>query len=657
LKRQVGLSDVRTLDGQRGLIAQNPVRSRLATAIGPLADGLIFVTAIGAGTQIGPAHIVSFAGAALLNYFVNVRAAVAGAGRSRDLRLYGHLLAVSLLALFLRGGVLALLTTVWGWPAQVSIVFAIIATMAVTRAGYALCLSSGVWRIGSGEQWRAIAVALAVSAFLLRLIYLAQVNLLPEEAYYWNYSRHLDIGYLDHPPMVAWLIWLGTHLFGDSEFGVRIGALCCGAVASSFTYRLTRNLFDEASALVALVLMQVLPFFFFAGILMTPDAPLTAAWAASLYYLERALIGGRSAAWWGAGVCLGLGLLSKYTIGMLVPAMLLFMILDSQSRRWLSHWLPYAAAALALAIFSPVIIWNAQHEWASFAFQTSRRLAEAPRFSLHKLIASVLIILTPAGLLTVTAALRGGGSGAVGAKGAVADPRRWRFLQLAVLVPLVVFVAFSLRHDVKFDWTGTLWIAAVPALAFGIVSSGQQFLKGTLAWASTAWTPTMVILLLIYGAFLHYLVLGLPGVGYGSQMELVPVGWRGLGAQITAFEDEIRKDNGAQPLVVGMDRYTIASELAFYAPNHTLSVSQTASAHLFGDNALMYERWFPPRLQQGRTLLLVGWKPEDVKGARIESSAERLDPVKEGALTRNGRLIRRYYYRVAYGYRNVTMPE
>src|SRR5581483_12220799 len=95
-------------------------------------------------------------------------------------------------------------------------------------------------------------------AVLLRLIYSSQVELLPEEAYYWNYARHLDIGYLDHPPMVAWLIRLGTAVFGDTEFGVRIGAVCCGAVASFFVYRLTRNLFDEASALVALVLMQVL---------------------------------------------------------------------------------------------------------------------------------------------------------------------------------------------------------------------------------------------------------------------------------------------------------------------------------------------------------------------------------------------------------------
>jgi len=67
--------------------------------------------------------------------------------------------------------------------------------------------------------------------------------------------------------------------------------LCCGALAALFVYRLTRNVFGETSALLAVALTQALPFFFLSGLLMTPDAPLTAAWAAALYFLERALIG------------------------------------------------------------------------------------------------------------------------------------------------------------------------------------------------------------------------------------------------------------------------------------------------------------------------------------------------------------------------------
>src|SRR5260370_14678670 len=121
--------------------------------------------------------------------------------------------------------------------------------------------------------WRP-AIGLIAYAVVLRLIYAGSVEMMPEEAYYWSYSRHLDFGYLDHPPMVAWLIRLGTDLFGQTEFGVRAGALCCGAVTSVFVYKLARNLFGEAGAVAAWLLAQALPYLFLSGLLITPDCPL-----------------------------------------------------------------------------------------------------------------------------------------------------------------------------------------------------------------------------------------------------------------------------------------------------------------------------------------------------------------------------------------------
>src|SRR5580693_5283238 len=203
----------------------------------------------------------------------------------------------------------------------------VLADIALCGAALALAIATGLvlkraGNPGADVHWRALLIALVGYAFFLRVLYSGQIELIPEEAYYWNYSRHLDIGYLDHPPMVAWLIRLGTFVFGQSQFGVRIGAIGCAIVASIFIYRLTRNLFGEASALAALVLTQTLPFFFLSGFLMTPDAPLAAAWAASLYFLERALIGNQSRAWWFAGVALGIGMISKYSIAVLAPVMM-----------------------------------------------------------------------------------------------------------------------------------------------------------------------------------------------------------------------------------------------------------------------------------------------------------------------------------------------
>ncbi|MDB6086712.1 MAG: glycosyltransferase [Gammaproteobacteria bacterium] len=499
---------------------------------------------------------------------------------------------------------------------------------------------------GADAQWRAVVVALVAYAFLLRVIYSAQIELLPEEAYYWNYARHLDIGYLDHPPMVAWLIKSGTMLFGDTEFGVRFGALCCGVAASFFVYRLTRNVFGEFSALLALAMVQVLPYFFLSGMLMTPDAPLSAAWAASLYFLERAVVAGRPRAWMGAGLSVGVGLLSKYTIGLLGVASFGFMLLDPASRQWFRRWQPYAALVIAAGVFTPVIVWNAEHEWASFAFQTSRRLAEQPRFSLHKLIGGALVLLTPTGLLTAAAALIGRSPHS----GTDLVHRSRRFLQLAVVVPLSVFVVFSLRHEVKLDWTGAPWTAALPLMACALAGTQGAAAGRGMRWLRAAWPPTAIVLALLYGAGFYHLASGIPGLGYPQHTELIPVEWRDFGRQIDDIADAVRAKDPAGVLVVGMDRYAIASELAFYSKDQSKGVAGTSAAHLFGDVGLMYEQWFPASRQTGRTLLLVAWDRGQLAPEHMGNRVSSLDPVREGLLLRDGRVVRRYFYRIAHGY-------
>jgi dolichol-phosphate mannosyltransferase len=597
------------------------------------------------------AQLLSFAAALAMGYLPSVRfqpRAASGAGGA--VRFALHLGVVTLLAFYLRSGLLSLSMGWWRWPGALAIVPAALVTALVIRTGYDYCAAYPQWRLGTAAgRWGTIG--LIATAVTLRLLYAGQVELLPEETYYWNYARHLDIGYLDHPPMVAWLIEAGTLVFGDGEFGVRVGALCSNAIATVFVYRLTRNLFGAPSALASVVLMQTLPFFFLAGMLMTPDSPLTAAWAAALYFLERALIEERRGAWWGAGICLGAGLLSKYTIALVGLSSLIFVLIDPASRRWVRRIEPYGAALLAAAVFSPVIFWNAHHEWASFLFQTSRRLADRPQFALHKLIASALVLLTPTGLAAAVPLLTGKACESPAVPAADIVRRARLFLQVATLTPVAVFALFSLRHEVKLDWTGAPWIATVPLLACGLVQWTESA-AGFRAFLARSWTPTLIVLLILYGGGLYDLTWGIPGVGYGRHAELVPIGWRELGAQIDRIAGSIEGRTGEAPLVVGMDRYAIASELAFYAPDKARGVGRSSSGHLFGQVGLMYERWFPPAGEKGRTLLLVAWSPGELTAPDVVSAVERWDPIQEGVLTRAGEVIRHYYYRVGYGYRD-----
>jgi dolichol-phosphate mannosyltransferase len=615
------------------------VYRRFAILLAPLIDIVAFCALMGAGVSLRASNALACAAGIVVTWVLRWQAMSVAERQSQDWQVYLRILIIGFMGLFLRGGALALFQR-WGWPPQFSIFLVVALGFAVTLPGFSYAVSA------DRKPWHTLGVGLIAYAFVLRLVYAGSVELMPEEAYYWNYSRHLDFGYLDHPPMVAWLIRLGTALFGQTEFGVRAGALCCGAVTSVFVYKLARNLFGEASAVGALLLAQALPYFFLSGLLSTPDAPLVAAWAASLYFLERALIGNQSRAWWLAGIFLGLGMISKYSIAILVPVTMVFMVWDSTSRHWWRRADPYIAALLAFVIFSPVLVWNAQHEWASFAFQTSRRLAEAPQFALHKLIGSIIVLITPTGLFAVAGVLLARAAG-----DAQSDVlRRRRLFGLAILLPLTVFAAFSLRHEVKLDWTGALWTAALPALGCAMIG-GDATVSRFGRWVRAAWMPTIVTLLLIYGAGLHYLVLGLPSLGYGKHIEVIPVGWRELSAHITETADAFRKTTGGEVLMVGMDRYAIASELAFYGGAHAPSALETANSHLFGGMGLMYSLWMPPKAQEHRNLLLVAWSPGELEDKAIDAHVERLGPIEDDLLLRNGIIVRHYYHRLAFDYR------
>ncbi len=482
---------------------------------------------------------------------------------------------------------------------------------------------------------------LAAALFLLRVAFLAKPDLFPEEAYYWNYAAHLDIGYLDHPPMVAWLIHVGTLVFGDGEFGVRVMLVLCSLVTAFFVFRLTTLLFDSRAGQTAVLLVQVLPFFFLTGFMITPDAPLTACWAGALFYLAQALLRGNVSAWLGLGVFLGLGLLSKYSIALLGPATLLFITLDPASRRWWRHPAPYAAVLLSLAIFSPVIVWNGRHHWASFAFQSADRIAEARRFSMHELFLAILALLTPVGVMLVWKALRGGHNLAP------EDVRRRLFARIYTLVPLVVFLAFSVTHRVKLNWTGPLWLAAIPAMAAGCVALADQ----PPSLLRRAWIGTVALLVITYVAFLTYLSFGLPGIGYARDMALVPVGWSEMGHALEVRRAAIPPPANGRVLLVGLDRNFIASESAFYNSRPREAAGTTTGAHLIGNRALMYEFWFPPRDQEGATLLLVSFDRSVLNRHRVRDHFTSVGEIEEQWVERGGKKIRPYFTRVGESYR------
>jgi len=571
--------------------------------------------------------------------------------------------AIALLALFLHGGLLASLMQILAVPATIAHPVAAVFSLLAFYAGYLWFVDPQRAEAGSAEsRWNRFCLAIIIYTILLRLLYLGVPELLFEEAYYWNYAKHLDIGYLDHPLMVAWIIRPFIALMGNIEFAVRAGAFLCWLVTAWFSYRLTRDVLGQAAAYRALTLIAVLPVYFFIGLFMSPDAPLAACWAAAIYFMHRIVAREEPRAWLWLGVAIGLGMISKYTIVLLGAAMALFVLVDRPSRKWLTRPEPYVAALIAIALFSPVIVWNWQHEWASLSFQSQDRLASKFSFSLPRFMGNVIVFLTPTGILSVIALiacrrqLTAGFAAPVTAR--VATLGRSHFLLTwLTLFPVAVFAAVSLFRASKLNWTGPVWLGLVPFMALLVTPGAESGVPKLLTWCRRAWPPTIVACLLLYGAAMYWLGPGLPGVSYPHNMHLI--GWRKFGRDIEDLVQQVARETGREVLVVGMDRNRIASGLAFYRTQAIDAAGekagydpafQTASEHLFGSVGLMYAFWFPAAQQDGKTLLLVGEDVSRLSSERVLSRAKTAGEIGEIGVWKNGQPAGRYYYRLVTGY-------
>jgi 4-amino-4-deoxy-L-arabinose transferase-like glycosyltransferase len=303
-------------------------------------------------------------------------------------------------------------------------------------------------------------VALVIGLGLVARLALAPlVPLTPDEAYYADWARHLAPGYLDHPPLVAWLIAASTAALRRSELAVRLPAILLQAATTWLGASLARARGGPRAGLAASLLFQAAPVFSLGAVLMTPDAPLAFAWAGALWALERALRGDRRL-FLAAGVFLGLAALSKLSAGLLVMAMLGALLADRDGRRALAGPWPWLGACLALAVASPMLLWNARNGWPSFAFQVGHGLS-GRSFSLLRLAGSLgaqagYVSPVIAGLAAVAAwrALRRGG-----------DPAR-RALAFSALPVVALFTAAaaftpgSLPH-----WPAPGWLSAALLLA------------------------------------------------------------------------------------------------------------------------------------------------------------------------------------------------
>jgi 4-amino-4-deoxy-L-arabinose transferase-like glycosyltransferase len=491
-----------------------------------------------------------------------------------------------------------------------------------------------------------LAMFVVFGTALLHLAYLAwfcPLDLAPDEAHYWDWSRHIDWSYYSKGPLVAWLIrascalvgaWSEQHT-GGLTFAVRLPAVFCGSMVVLGLYQLAVQVFAKPRIALALVVICLtLPVIAAGRSLMTIDSPYTCCWAWALVFAHRAVTGRSSWAWEATGLMVGLGILAKYTMVVFVPSLALFLLTSREHRRLL--WSPGFWSMLGITALAclPILVWNAQHDWV-----TVRHVAR-------------LAGLTPTG----ESALRGGIStlrwsgpfAYVGAQAglllgfwfvlwcwAMWEHNPWRqsdagvrYLWWLSLPMFVVFLGFSPKTGGgEPNWPVTAYLSG------GVLAAG--WLAGKLASSSAGFrwgTGAGIVLTCVLGAgltaFLYQSEMIHPLIeritGPVTEARPFPVrqfdptcrlrGWRTLAAEVDRLRQELSA-RGEEPVLAG-NGWNVPGELGVYCAGHPPVYS---IGLMQGDRHSQYDFWTNPIDQpekfKGRTFLVVGGILEPVRVA------------------------------------------
>jgi hypothetical protein len=239
----------------------------------------------------------------------------------------------------------------------------------------------------SQKTYRTLFWCILVGFTVVRLLLINKFGLGVDESHYLLYSRKLAWGYFDHPPMVAFLAAL-TTLFGDGIFFVRLGPVICTALSLILLRYLALALYrDERIAVGSAFLLHFMPYQQVLMVGLLPDATLNLFWCGTLLAAWQAMKTGRWPLWILTGLLFGGALLSKYHAVLLSLCLLGFLVTSSDHRYWLAKIQPWVAVMIGLAVFIPNIIWNARHEWISYAYQFGQGSGDGP--SLGDLAAAI----------------------------------------------------------------------------------------------------------------------------------------------------------------------------------------------------------------------------------------------------------------------------
>ena len=450
---------------------------------------------------------------------------------------------------------------------------------------------------------RRAALMLIAAAAALRLLYLARdcpLELAPDEAQYWDWSRQLDWSYLSKGPLVAWLIRASCACFGDTMLAVRLPAVVCGSLLVAGLHALTLQTYrSDRLALAVTALALTLPIVAAGATLMTIDAPFTCAWMWALVFAQRAVFRPTWWAWPGAGLCVLLGVLAKHTMVLFVPSLALFLVTAPALRSLLARpgfWIMTALGALGGV---PILAWNGANDWVMLK-HTGSHAGLVDELTLHWLGPFAYLGAQFAILLGVWFVVW---ARAIWEHRPTREPRlELRFLWWMSVPTVVFFGLFSLLNGGgEANWPLTGYLAGM-VLAAGWMRAqwrhAQAWRRHAVAFSVAAGAALGLLLMLVLHAPIPVQPVLLSIAGPASDAEPMPIrridptsrlrGWRYLAAGVDRARADLQA-RGIEP-VLAAERWTQAGELGFYCAGqpkiHCLGL-------FLGDRATQYDLWRP----------------------------------------------------------------
>jgi hypothetical protein len=523
-------------------------------------------------------------------------------------------------------------------------------------------------------RWRLLAAFLILGAAALHIAYLISdcpLDLVPDEAHYWDWSRHLDWSYYSKGPLVAWLIrgscelagsW-SEHLIGNQMLAVRLPAVICGALLLTSLYILTVQVYGRESWAVAVVALALtLPLIAAGSSLMTIDAPYTCCWGWALVLAHSAIFRPNRWAWPLAGVVLGIGILAKYTMVLFVPAVGLFLLTAPVYRRQLlqpGFWIMCLIGAVCCL---PIVLWNMQHDWVSL-----RHVGGQAGVSNHGIIwLGPLMYLGTQFLILL-------GFWFVPWAAAMIAHRPWkeadpgiRYLWWTSVVMFGVFWGFSLKTPEEPNWPVTAYISGLVLAAGWVVRQLHSPIQWYRRLSIASLVAGSLVGLLVTTVMLHsewFQPVFLRISGRASANHPIPLrrfdptcrlrGWNYLGRELDRIRQELRAQ-GIEPVLAGSG-WTLPGELGFYCEGHPTVYSLGLA---LGERWSQYDLWRPnpvldPEAFRGRTFIFVGELGSDQWYA-----FDRMKDDEREIVYREGEYrIARWYVRICRGFRGFQHTE